>query len=168
MSINRIIAWTDGSCDNNLKHKHGACGGYGVVMRIYEDDGSVNELQYIGGQYTGTTSSRMEIRGVLSVLKKAQTGFHVTVNCDNRHVVDAIQKEYIYTWEQDNWYDYKKFSKRTNADLWKQVLEEHKRLGGRQQVKILWVKGHNNNERNEFADKLARQGRWRDVKKVDI
>jgi ribonuclease HI len=165
MNTNRIIAWTDGSCHN----KTGDKGGYGVVMKFYDADGCETGLSYCGGQYHTTTSARMEIRGVLSALRKCPKHHKITIHCDNKYVVNAIKERWMFAWEHQDWVNASTESGlRNNRDLWKKVIAEYRRLDGKNNLDIRWVRGHNGNENNEKADQLAHKGAHRAKKILDL
>lgn len=135
-----IVIYTDGSA-NNLTHDKG---GYGFVII----NGSVK--QYSGGSYYNTTSIRQEIRAVIQALKKCKEGDDVTVYSDNDHVVQAIDRKYLWQWRDNN------FANRKNKDLWIQMIIQYKRLQGR--IKMIHVRGHEGNHYNEVCDILAKRG----------
>lgn len=135
-----IQIWTDGSANNMTKNR----GGYGIVFLN-------GELKtFCGGSYFNTTSARMEILAVVRAMMKCQKGDKVTIHCDNEYVVNALEKNYLWNWQKNN------FRKKANVDLWRLFLDEYTRLEGK--VTLKWVRGHDGSEMNELADALARQG----------
>ncbi len=135
-----ITIYTDGSA-RNLTHDKG---GWGLVII----NGSVK--QWCGGAYYNTTSIRQEIRAALKGLEKCKEGDSITIYSDNDHVVQAIEKKYLWQWRDNN------FQNRKNKDLWIQFLIQWKRLEGR--IKMIHIKSHNNNYWNEVCDILAKRG----------
>ena len=135
-----IIIYADGSANNATHDK----GGYGLVII----NGTIK--QYCGGSYFNTTSIRQEIRGVLKGLEKCEVGDTITVYTDNDHVVQAIEKKYLWQWRDNN------FQGRKNKDLWVQFLIQWKRLKGK--IKLIHVPGHQGNHWNEVCDILAKRG----------
>ena len=135
-----IKIWTDGSANNHTHDK----GGYGIVML----NGSLNT--FCGGSYINTTSIRMEILAVVRALQKCNVGDDVIVISDNQHVVEAISKNYLWNWQKSD------FRGKANADLWRQFIKQYNRLNGK--VEMEWTRGHDDNEMNELADKLAKMG----------
>lgn len=139
-----IVIYTDGSAMNNPKVAGETNGGYGIVMI----NGEVK--QYCGGSYYNTTSPRMELLAAIRALNKVKEGQCVELWSDNQYVVNCIDKRWIQKWAREQWRG------RKNADLLKLLLEQYNRLGGK--VEFKWCRGHNGNEYNELADKLASQG----------
>lgn len=161
---NHITIYTDGSGDNAKKN-----GGFGIVL-IYKGE----ETYYQSDQYINTTSARMEIRGALKALQLIKNkNLPVTLYCDNQYVVNSISLGWAKKWESEDWkgeYEpgerqvfniWKTLGKRTNYDLWMQVLEEIRKFTNT--VEFRWVKGHNGHEYNEICDILAGEARKSEV-----
>lgn len=99
----------------------------------------------------------MELFAVLNSLLKLKTNNHlfedikINVYCDSKYVVDPINKKYLWTWEKKGF----KTSTRTdvaNVDIWKQIISLLTHFNN---IKFIWVKGHNNNKYNELVNKTA-------------
>ena len=139
--MKEVTIYTDGACSGNP-----GPGGYGTVL-IY--NGIQKELS---GGYLDTTNNRMEIMGVLKGLEALKGTCKVTVYSDSKYVVDAIEKGWLANWKKNNWIKSNK-EKALNVDLWKRLLE----LMEIHDVSFQWVKGHQNNEKNNRCDQLAVQ-----------
>jgi|JI9StandDraft_1071089.scaffolds.fasta_scaffold00044_114 ribonuclease HI len=137
---NKITIYTDGSAVNGTHDK----GGYGIVFI----NGSVR--QFAGGQYSHTTSARMEVLAIVKALEKCKPGDIVTVYSDNEYAVNTLQKKWIFKWVDEN------FRGRKNKDLWRSFYIQYQRLHCK--VTLKWIRGHDGNEYNEIADRLARIG----------
>ena len=88
----------------------------------------------------------MELLAVITGLEAIRwTQADVTVWSDSSYVVDAVEKGWVFSWEQ------KKFAKKANADLWQRFLAVYRR----HDVKFVWVRGHNGHPENERCDRLA-------------
>ena len=129
------MAYTDGSCIEG-----GARGGWSSV--IYCNDKIVAQL-YQG--YLNTTNNRMELRGVIETLKYFKEPIKITIVSDSQYVVNSINGKHCYKWIKDN-----DLSKK-NLDLWFELIE----LLDKHDVTLKWVKGHNDDSKNEYADLLA-------------
>jgi len=124
--MKELLIYTDGSGNNKTRE-----GGFGVY--------NVTEKKGYKKGYTNTTTARMEIRAVLFVLKSLPNEeSKVTIKLDNEYVVKSIQERWAYGWEQFNWQG------RTNADLWKQMLAEIRRLN-KVKITLQWIRGHQKN-----------------------
>lgn len=140
---NIICIYTDGSCNNKTKNN----GGYGVILMW---GGHIKEIS--GGQYIDSTSSRMEIRGVIEAMKAIKDkSKRLRIYCDNKYVCRSWELGWAERWEKENWED------RANKDLWKEFLFEVRKFAVGS-VELIWIKGHNGNKWNDRADELARIG----------
>ncbi len=130
-----IHIYTDGACSGNP-----GPGGYGVVMMAGEHRKELSE------GYRLTTNNRMELLSVIVALESLKKeNAQVTIFSDSRYVVDAIEKKWLNGWIK------KGFSKIKNPDLWLR----YSRIATKHQVNFVWVKGHANNEHNNYCDQLA-------------
>jgi ribonuclease HI len=133
--MSQIIIYTDGAARGNP-----GPGGYGVVLM------SGPHRKELSGGFALTTNNRMELLAVivgLEALKKANSV--VTIYSDSKYVVDAVEKKWVFGWQQ------KGFKGKKNPDLWKRFLK----IYPKHQVKFVWVKGHANIKENERCDQLA-------------
>lgn len=130
-----IEIYTDGAASGNP-----GPGGYGVILQ------SGKYYKELSGGFRLTTNNRMELLAViigLKALKKPNQ--QITVFSDSKYVVDAVEKKWVFTWAQ------KSFKDKKNKDLWLQYLSLHKM----HQIKLKWIKGHNQHPQNERCDHLA-------------
>lgn len=133
----KINIYTDGACSGNPGK-----GGYGVIMEV---DGTNLRKEFSKG-YRLTTNNRMELLAVIKGLGQLKKqGCRVVVYSDSRYVVDAVEKGWVFQWEEKN------FKDRKNADLWIEFLKQYRKHS----VSFVWVKGHNNHPMNERCDFLA-------------
>ena len=146
MSQTRIEIYPDGSCIGNP-----GPGGWGAVILRKDASGKIIKKMEISGMDTSTTNIRMEmtaVRGALDFLGKV-TEEPITVFCDANLIPNAFNG-WLENWKAKDW----KTSKGKpveNRDLW-----EHLEGGAAgRTVTWAWVRGHNGNEHNERADKLA-------------
>ena len=97
-----------------------------------------------------TTNNRMELTAVLTALAILKEPCVVELYSDSKYVVDAIEKGWLYGWQKKGWI---KADKKPvlNVDLWQQLLP----LLARHDVRLHWVKGHAENEKNNRCDQLA-------------
>lgn len=140
----KIRAYTDGACSGNP-----GPGGWAGVILFPEGN------QEIVGSEINTTNNRMELRGVVEILKLAlDLGYErIAVYTDSAYVVNAIKKEWLKKWRHNGWktigmQDVK------NRDLWEKLHELMKQFSSADVIK---VKGHSDNEWNNRCDKLARK-----------
>ena len=134
-----VTIYTDGACSGNP-----GPGGWGAIL---EWQGHEKELS--GGE-AQTTNNRMELTAVLTALRLLKEPCIVELYSDSKYVVDAIDKGWLYGWQKKGWI---KADKKPvlNVDLWQQLLP----LLARHNVRLHWVKGHAENEKNNRCDQLA-------------
>ncbi len=136
-----ISAASDGACSGNP-----GPGGWGALIRF--EDGTVKEF---GGYEPATTNNRMELLGVLAILKQLKNlpcSPDLKIRTDSKYVINGLTN-WIKNWKRNGW--------RTasgkpvlNKDLWQ--LLDHASL---KNVKLEYVKGHSGDEDNERVDKIA-------------
>lgn len=133
----QIHIYTDGAAKGNPGN-----GGYGVVMELV---GTNYKKEFYEG-FRHTTNNRMELLAVIVGLEKIKNpNAKVLVVSDSKYVVDAVEKKWVFGWEQ------KGFKDKKNPDLWMRFLKIYRQ----HQVDFKWIKGHNNHPQNERCDELA-------------
>ena len=130
-----VIIYTDGACSGNP-----GPGGYGVVLL------SGRHRKELSEGFLLTTNNRMELLAAIMGLEALKyDGLTVKLYTDSQYIVNAVNKGWLFTWEQ------KRFAKKKNQDLWLRFLDVYRK----HRVTLIWVKGHNNNPENERCDLLA-------------
>lgn len=130
-----VKIYSDGSSRNNP-----GISGYGTIL-VYG-----THRKEISEGFKLSTNNRMELLGVISglqALKKENLDIEIT--SDSKYVVDSVNKGWLFNWEKQN------FKGRKNADLWMKFLKEYKKHN----IKMIWIKGHNDHPENERCDVLA-------------
>lgn len=130
-----ITIYTDGAAKGNPGK-----GGYGTVLMYGKHRKELAE------GFRLTTNNRMELLAVIKGLEELKVeGIPVTIYCDSKYVVDAVQKGWIWNWQK------KGFKDKKNVDLWKKYIPLHMKYKPR----FVWVRGHAGNLENERCDQLA-------------
>lgn len=124
--------YTDGACHSSTK-----IGGIGVVFT------KNNQIIYkFSKQFTDTTNNRMEILAIIYALHAISKPIDIiNIYSDSQYALGCITK---------NW------SRKKNTDLWQlfdKVYSKAKTLCSN--IQFNWIKGHDINEFNNVADKLA-------------
>lgn len=137
--MKEVNIYTDGACSGNP-----GPGGWGAVL-VYN-----NKEKELSGSEEETTNNRMELTAVIEALSALKEPCKVHLTTDSKYICDAINKEWVYSWQSKNW---KKSDNKPalNVDLWQKLLE----LLKVHEVNFIWVKGHNGHKYNERCDKLA-------------
>lgn len=132
--------YTDGSFHSKTKN-----GGYASVIK--------ETHEFVCGKETDTTNNKMELKAVIRGLAYLPENSKVVVHSDSQYVINAFNKRWLNNWKKNGWktangQDVK------NKEEWEQLLSEKER---HKQVKFVWVKGHNGDQYNEIADKMANE-----------
>lgn len=135
----QIEIFTDGACSGNP-----GPGGWGCILRFG------NRTKELCGGEKDTTNNRMELTAVIEALSALKEPCKVTVTTDSKYVCDAIIKEWVYRWKNNNWIKSDK-KPALNVDLWEKLLP----LLEMHEVDFCWVKGHAGHPENERCDALA-------------
>lgn len=139
--IERVSIWTDGACSGNP-----GPGGWGAILRYGDRDKEVN-----GGEPM-TTNNRMELSAAIAALELLKRPCAISLHTDSQYVRGGITG-WLMGWKRNGWRTADKKPVK-NEDLWRRLdaaAEPH-------DIRWLWVKGHSNDEMNERADQLARDG----------
>ena len=143
MNKQTLQIFTDGACKGNP-----GIGGWGVLL-IYGE----HKKELCGGA-ANTTNNQMELTAVIKGLEALKKGFSgsVIIHTDSQYVQKGMT-EWIFNWKKNGW---KTAAKKpvVNQELWQQLDT----LSQQFNIQWQWVKGHNGNENNEIADKLANLG----------
>lgn len=127
-----LTIYTDGACQVSTGN-----GGVGVVF--IKD----NEIIYqFNKHFKDVTNNQMEIMAVIYALHAISTNFDsITVVSDSQYVLGCINKGWKRKKNQNYW------------QLFDQVYNKAK--GFCPDIKFEWTKGHNIDEYNNLADRLA-------------
>lgn len=141
MTMKKVTIFTDGACSGNP-----GVGGWAAILIF---NGVEKE---ISGYDKQTTNNRMEMFAVIQALRALKEACEVEIYTDSAYVADAFLKDWILSWEKNNWKTSGK-SDVKNVDLWNALrfeLKKHK-------AKFVKVKGHADNIYNNRCDELARK-----------
>lgn len=150
------IFYTDGACSYNGKEHNE--GGWSYVELIKNKNGY--ETKVVTGNKKDTTNNEMELTAVFKALVKAYKDKkkQVTIYSDSAYVVNAITKNWLKKWNSNNWKTVEGKSVK-NKKIWEKMYKLLYTKG--LSVKLIKVKGHEDNPLNELADKMAVEARKR-------
>lgn len=105
------------------------------------------------GREEATTNNRMELLACIKALEwlQASEAKRATLLTDSQYVQRGIT-EWIINWKKNRWIGSNKKPVK-NRDLWEQLDALNNRLS----INWQWVRGHDGNQLNEFADKMANE-----------
>lgn len=137
--------YTDGACIGNGQKEN--IGGWSFVVvkgksLFYESC----EIEL------NTTNNRQEITAVLNALLFCQEKNikDFVIYSDSQYVVNGFT-DWMHSWRKKSWLRGKPPVIIPNADLWKEMYKVRFKF---ESVDLRWVRGHNGNEWNEYADQL--------------
>lgn len=135
--------YTDGACKGNPGK-----GGWAFVV-VLED----KKTYFDTGKEINTTNNRMELTAVLKALEYSceNNVSDLLIYSDSAYIVNCFNEKWTDKWISNGWKTSKKKDV-LNQDLWKSILELHKKIN---KISYVFVKGHSGNKYNEEADKLA-------------
>ncbi len=133
-----IEIYTDGACSGNP-----GPGGWSAIL--LEGD----KKKIIAGFEKHTTNNRMEMLAAINGIFKIKNKSKIKLFTDSVYLKNGIT-QWIYKWKKNNWIT---SSKKTvlNQDLWEKLDS----LNIYHEIEWIWIKGHNDNEYNDEADKYA-------------
>lgn len=134
-----LIYYTDGSCEPNPGD-----GGFAVIKDM--------KVCKLGGE-AKSTNIRMEGFALVEALKDAGDE-EAVIYTDSEFWINVITK-WSVTWERNGWK--KKGGEIKNLDIVKVVCPLYRQS----KAKLVWVRGHNDDEGNEMADQWANEARRR-------
>ena len=131
--------FTDGSAEPNP-----GPGGWGAVYVV--NDRIVAEEH---GHEEHTTNNRMELSALIAACRLVPRDKRALLHTDSKLCVDTINI-WAKTWEAKGWK--KKGGAIKNLDLVQELYELFHDHPG---LKLVWIKAHDGNKWNEYADSLA-------------
>jgi ribonuclease HI len=134
------LIYTDGAC---IGSGGGCPGGYAALVLLNGRE------QIITGQSLATTSSAMELMGVISALEALPAHTPAEIYSDSQYVVIGAT-ERLPWWRSRGWRIIKG-GKLANKDLWQRLSELQKERS----IAWHWLKGHAGDPRNERVHALA-------------
>ncbi len=145
-----IAVYADESCLGNGKQGDNAGGAGGVVEWMGPKNRELVRWDYWISE-SSTTNNRMALRSVIEAFRgisaKRKT-FRVVFTTDSRYIVDGMTS-WVHGWAARGWT--RKSGPIENLELWKEAL----RALCQHHCEWRWVRGHNGQPQNEYANHLA-------------
>src|SRR5262249_41139318 len=130
----------------------------GWCAYIINPDGTHRNLT---GTDPNTTNQRMELMASIAALEAFPDRTELTIYSDSQYVIKGMN-EWLDGWIERGWKTAQK-KPVANADLWKRL----DRLAAKHSIEWVWVRGHNGNEFNDRADRLAREAAKKAVELIE-
>lgn len=92
----------------------------------------------------------MELTAVIQALLALREPCAVELYSDSKYVIDALEKGWAWGWRKKGWVKSDK-KPALNPDLWEMLLG----LVSQHEMHYHWVKGHEENEKNNRCDEQA-------------
>ena len=134
-----VTIYTDGACSGNP-----GPGGWCAILEY----GGVEKM--LSGGEEQTTNNRMEMTAVIQALLALKESCVVELWSDSTYVLNALEKGWAWGWKRRGWIKSDK-KPALNPDLWEILLG----LTQQHEMHYHWVKGHEQNEKNNRCDKQA-------------
>ena len=137
--MKQVTIYTDGACSGNP-----GPGGWGAILMY-----GAHKRELSGGE-ADTTNNRMELTAVIRALSLLKEPCIVELWSDSKYVIDGLSKGWAKGWKAKGWVKSDK-KPALNPDLWEMLLG----LVSQHEMHYHWVKGHEENEKNNRCDEQA-------------
>ncbi|MGH9421691.1 MAG: ribonuclease H family protein, partial [Thermoanaerobaculia bacterium] len=145
-----VAIYADESCLGNGREGSNPGGAGGVIEMRHPDDRSLSRWDYWIAEQ-GTTNNRMALRSVIEAfgeLARMKQPYRVVFTSDSKYIVEGM-RSWVAGWIARGWR--RKAGPIENLSLWKQAVESIAPF----QTQWNWVRGHNGQPQNEYANHLA-------------
>jgi len=145
-----VAIYADESCLGNGQSGDTPGGAAGVVEWQHPSTGEMKRWDYWISE-PSTTNNRMALRSVIEAFRgisAKQRIFRVVFTTDSRYIVDGMTS-WVHGWAARGWT--RKSGPIENLSLWKEALQSL----GSHHCEWRWVRGHNGQPQNEYANHLA-------------
>jgi ribonuclease HI len=145
-----VAIYADESCLGNGREGDNPGGAAGVVEFVKRSSGELTRWDFWSSE-PATTNNRMALRSVIDAftfIARKGKRFRVCFTSDSQYLVKGMN-EWVFGWMARGWR--RKGGEIENLALWQDAVEAvrpHK-------VSWRWVRGHNGQPQNEYADSLA-------------
>ncbi|HEY6220037.1 MAG TPA: ribonuclease H [Gemmatimonadaceae bacterium] len=143
-----LSIYADESCLGNGREGENPGGAAGVVEFVR--GGVLTRWDYWSSE-PATTNNRMALRSVIDAftfIARKGKRFRVCFTSDSQYLVKGMS-EWVFSWIERGWR--RKGGEIENLELWREAVE----LVRPHKVEWQWVRGHNGQPQNEYADSLA-------------
>jgi ribonuclease HI len=145
-----IAIYADESCIGNGREGDNPGGAGGLVEWLKPGSKSVSRFEYWISE-PATTNNRMALRSVIEAfhgISNRGKSFRVFFTSDSKYIVEGMSS-WVSGWMARGWR--RKAGPIENLELWQEAVEAVKP----HETQWKWVRGHNGQPQNEYANHLA-------------
>lgn len=145
-----VAVYADESCLGNGREGSNPGGAGGVIELVEPESGRLARWDYWISE-PATTNNRMALRSVIEAfgeLSRMKRPFRVVFTSDSKYIVEGM-RSWVAGWIARGWR--RKGGPIENLALWKQAVEAVAPF----ETQWNWVRGHNGQPQNEYANHLA-------------
>ncbi len=158
--VSTIYVYSDGSA-----YARDKTGGWAFAVTDNKDGNRT--LYKANGGTTATTVNRMELTAAINslhyVFHNHQEIKRLIIFSDSKYVTEPVYFGWVDNWRNSDWVG-STGNPVANPDLWEEVYQLLKRYRRRGiAVDFCWVKGHAGNHFNELCDRMAKEGREKQI-----
>jgi ribonuclease HI len=145
-----VAVYADESCLGNGRDGDNPGGAGGLIEWLHPHSNEVTRCDYWISE-PATTNNRMALQSVIeafTALSKRGNSYRVVFTSDSKYIVEGF-REWLPAWKARDWK--KKNGPILNLELWKEADE----IVSLHESHWRWVRGHNGQPQNEYANFLA-------------
>lgn len=145
-----VAVFADESCLGNGREGSNPGGAGGLIELLDIESGNLSRFDYWISE-PATTNNRMALRSVIeafSELSAMNRPFRVVFTSDSKYIVEGM-RSWVGGWIARGWR--RKGGAIENLELWKRAVQSV----GPFETQWNWVRGHNGQPQNEYANHLA-------------
>jgi ribonuclease HI len=145
-----VAIYADESCIGNGREGNNPGGAGGLIEWLRPNTSEPTRADYWISE-PATTNNRMALRSVIEAfraLSRRGNSYRVVFTSDSKYIVDGMN-EWVSGWMARGWK--RKTGPIENLELWKEAVE----AVSRHECQWRWVRGHDGQPQNEYANFLA-------------
>jgi ribonuclease HI len=145
-----IAIYADESCLGNGRDGENPGGAGGLIEWVHPDHKGITRCDYWIAE-RATTNNRMALRSVIEAfneISRRGNSYRVIFTSDSKYIVDGM-KSWVHDWMARGWK--RKSGAIENLELWQEAVE----AVSPHETEWRWVRGHNGQPQNEYANFLA-------------
>lgn len=145
-----VAIYADESCLGNGREGNNPGGAGGLVEMVDPETGLLRRWDYWVSE-PATTNNRMALRSVIEAfgeLSRMDRSLRVVFTSDSKYIVEGM-RSWVAGWVKRGWR--RKGGAIENLAMWQKAVESTARF----ECQWNWVRGHNGQPQNEYANHLA-------------